>query len=140
MKDIKTKLTDMSFGRRIQKYFKDLNLITVEDVVNFPIEDLVKVRGFGMKSYWRTMGQLAEEDIYHAKLWTEAEAIEDKVNHPKHYTNGDIEPIDYINGNNMDYLEGNIIKYISRYKLKNGLEDLEKARFYLNMLIEREAK
>ena len=36
-----------------------------------------------------------------------------KVNHPKHYTNGDIEPIDYINGNNMDYLEGNIIKYIS---------------------------
>ena len=64
----------------------------------------------------------------------------EKVNHPKHYTNGDIEPIDYINGNNMDYLEGNIIKYISRYKYKNGLEDLEKARFYLNMLIERESK
>ena len=60
------------------------------------------------------------------------------VNHPKHYTNGDIEPIDYINGNNMDYLEGNIIKYISRYKFKNGVEDLHKARFYLNMLIERE--
>ena len=62
------------------------------------------------------------------------------VNHPKHYTNGKIEPIDYINGNNMDYLEGNIIKYISRYKFKNGVEDLEKARFYLNMLIERESK
>ena len=61
-----------------------------------------------------------------------------KVNHPKHYTNGKIEPIDFINGNNMDYLEGNIIKYISRYKFKNGLEDLEKAKFYLNMLIERE--
>ena len=64
--------------------------------------------------------------------------LEDKVNHPKHYTNGEIEPIDYINGNGMDYLEGNIIKYISRYKYKNGIEDLEKARFYLNMLIERE--
>ena len=38
----------------------------------------------------------------------------------------------------MDYLEGNIVKYISRYKYKNGVEDLEKARFYLNMLIERE--
>ena len=62
------------------------------------------------------------------------------VNHPKHYTNGKIEPIDFINGNNMDYLEGNIIKYISRYKFKNGVEDLEKARFYLNMLIERESK
>ena len=63
----------------------------------------------------------------------------ERVNHPKHYTNGDIEPIDYINGNKMDYLEGNIIKYISRYKYKNGIEDLEKARFYLNMLIERES-
>ena len=62
----------------------------------------------------------------------------ERVNHPKHYTNGKIEPIDFINGNNMDYLEGNIIKYISRYKFKNGLEDLEKAKFYLNMLIERE--
>ena len=140
MKDIKTKLTDISFGKRIQKYFKDLNLITVEDVVNFPIEDLVNIRGFGMKSYWRTMGQLAEEDIYHAKLWTEVCVKEDKVNHPKHYTNGKIEPIDYINGNKMDYLEGNVIKYISRYKYKNGVEDLEKARFYLNMLIEREGK
>ena len=67
------------------------------------------------------------------------EDLEDRVNHPKHYTNGKIEPIDYINGNGMDYLEGNIIKYISRYKFKNGLEDLHKARFYLNMLIERES-
>ena len=64
----------------------------------------------------------------------------ERVNHPKHYTNGKIEPIDFINGNNMDYLEGNIIKYISRYKFKNGVEDLHKARFYLNMLIERESE
>ena len=136
----KTKLTDIKFGKRIQTYFKNLNLITVEDVVNFPIENLIKVKGFGMKSYYATMGQLADEDIYHAKLWSETQELinEDKVNHPKHYTNGDIEPIDYINGNNMDYLEGNIIKYISRYKYKNGVEDLKKARFYLNMLIERE--
>ena len=66
--------------------------------------------------------------------------LEDMINHPKHYTNGKIEPIDYINANEMDYLEGNIVKYISRYKFKNGIEDLEKAKFYLNMLIERENK
>ena len=66
--------------------------------------------------------------------------LEDIINHPKHYTNGKIEPIDYINANDMDYLEGNIIKYISRYKYKNGKEDLYKAKFYLNMLIERENK
>ena len=62
---------------------------------------------------------------------------EDKVNHPKHYTNGDIEPIDYINGNNMDYLEGNIIKYISRYRHKNNsMEDVLKAEWYIKRLIE----
>ena len=68
------------------------------------------------------------------------EDLNDIVNHPKHYTNGKIEPIDFINGNDMDYLEGNIIKYISRYKFKNGIEDLRKARFYLDMLIERESE
>ena len=62
----------------------------------------------------------------------------DVVNHPKHYVQGQIEPIDFINANNLDYLEGNIIKYVSRYKFKNGEEDLLKAQFYLNMLIERE--
>ena len=78
--------------------------------------------------YGNGHGNITEEDL------------EDRVNHPKHYTNGKIEPIDYINGNGMDYLEGNIIKYISRYKFKNGIEDLHKARFYLDMLIEREEK
>ena len=62
----------------------------------------------------------------------------DNVNHPKHYTNGKIEPIDFINANDLDYLEGNIIKYISRYKYKGGSEDLEKAEFYLRMLLQRE--
>jgi len=62
----------------------------------------------------------------------------DNVNHPKHYTKGKIEPIDFINANDLDYLEGNIIKYISRYKYKGGSEDLEKAEFYLRMLLQRE--
>ena len=66
------------------------------------------------------------------------ESKEDNINHPKHYVQGDIEPIDFINANKLDYLEGNIIKYVSRYKFKNGLEDLLKAQFYINMLVERE--
>ena len=65
--------------------------------------------------------------------------IDDIVNHPKHYTTGAIECIDYINACNCDYLEGNIVKYITRYKQKNGVEDLRKAEFYLHMLIERES-
>ena len=65
--------------------------------------------------------------------------INDVVNHPKHYTAGGIECIDYINACKFDYLEGNIVKSVPRYKYKNGVEDLRKAEFYLRMLIERES-
>lgn len=47
-----------------------------------------------------------------------------------------IQPWDYIIANNMGYLEGNIIKYISRYKDKNKMQDLLKAKHYLEKLIE----
>lgn len=60
--------------------------------------------------------------------------MSDKVNHPNHYTQG-IECWDYIVSHNMSYLEGNIVKYVTRYKHKNGMEDLKKAQAYLNKLI-----
>ena len=64
----------------------------------------------------------------------------DSVNKPSHYNNGSIEPIDYITANSMNFLEGNVIKYVTRYKFKNGLEDLKKAEFYLKKLIEEYEK
>ena len=54
---------------------------------------------------------------------------------PPHYQQGSIEVIDFILDQNFNYLEGNIIKYVSRYKYKNGLEDLKKAHWYLERLI-----
>ena len=66
---------------------------------------------------------------------------EDEFHNPKHYTEGfGIEPIEYIIANEMDFLEGNIIKYVSRYPLKGGLNDLKKAKVYIEMLIKREEK
>jgi len=59
----------------------------------------------------------------------------DNVN-PCHYKQGNIEVIDFILDQKMSYLEGNIIKYVSRYKFKNGLEDLNKAKWYIEKLIE----
>jgi len=53
---------------------------------------------------------------------------------PDHYKNK-IEPRDYITSNNLDFNEGNIIKYVSRWKKKNGIEDLLKAQDYLQYLI-----
>ena len=54
----------------------------------------------------------------------------------QHYNQGGIQPIEFIVANNMSFLEGNIIKYVARYKYKNGLEDLMKAKQYLDWLIE----
>jgi hypothetical protein len=56
---------------------------------------------------------------------------------PSHYVNMHITPIEYITSNNLEFEVGNIIKYVSRYENKNGLEDLLKARKYLDLLIER---
>lgn len=59
---------------------------------------------------------------------------------PLHYDNGTlVDVIQFCNIYNLDFTEGNIIKYIVRYKLKNGNEDLEKAKDYLDRLIERES-
>ena len=49
-----------------------------------------------------------------------------------------VECIDYIESHAFDFLEGNVIKYVTRYEEKNGLEDLRKAKWYLERLIQRE--
>lgn len=55
---------------------------------------------------------------------------------PKHYDKYAIQPIDFITKNGLGFLEGNVIKYVVRYKDKNGLEDLLKAKSYLDRLIQ----
>ena len=64
----------------------------------------------------------------------------DMVNHPPHYNQKSVECIDAIESatdNGFEYyLQGNIIKYLWRYRYKNGLQDLKKASCYLNRLIE----
>lgn len=63
----------------------------------------------------------------------------EKVDHPEHYGgyNNPYEAIKIIEALQMDFVEGNILKYLLRYKKKNGLEDLEKARWYLERQIEK---
>ena len=55
-----------------------------------------------------------------------------------HYKNFVIQPTEFIHKNNLSFIQGNIIKYVMRYKFKNGLEDLEKAKHYIDLLIEWE--
>jgi len=57
-----------------------------------------------------------------------------------HYKSFKIQPIEFITINDLGYIVGNVIKYVCRYKSKNGIEDLRKARHYIDMLIESELK
>lgn len=53
-----------------------------------------------------------------------------------HYKNMKIQPIEFITANNIGFCEGNVIKYVCRHEHKNGLEDLKKAKHYIDLLIE----
>ena len=66
--------------------------------------------------------------------------LEDMVNHPPHYNKAGIECIDAIEAMTEEgfeyYLQGNIMKYLWRYRYKNGVEDLNRAQWYLKKLID----
>jgi hypothetical protein len=53
-----------------------------------------------------------------------------------HYKTKQIQPWDYIAANELGYFEGNIVKYVSRWRDKGGVDDLRKAQHYLQKLIE----
>lgn len=57
-----------------------------------------------------------------------------------HYKKMGIQPVEYIRANGLDYFEGNVIKYITRHRSKNGAEDLKKAKHYIDMILEEEYK
>lgn len=57
-----------------------------------------------------------------------------------HYKSLKIQPIEFIHANGIPFAEGNVIKYVSRWRAKGGLADLEKAKHFLELLIELETK
>lgn len=57
-----------------------------------------------------------------------------------HYKAMPIQPIEYTLANKLGFIEGNAVKYLSRWQHKNGIEDLRKARHYIDLLIEHEIK
>lgn len=81
------------------------------------------------------------DSLWQDKFFNELDNMEfDPVQKPAHYNNGGIEAIAYIRqqlGDNFSaYCEGNVIKYLHRHKYKNGIQDLEKAQWYLDRMIE----
>jgi hypothetical protein len=91
----------------------------------------------------RVARQIKERQIEAVKarreLEEESSDIKDPIN-PSHYKGEGIECIDYIKERSskeefLGYLNGNLIKYVHRWKNKNGVEDLRKARWYIERLI-----
>lgn len=80
---------------------------------------------YNVKSDWR--------NVQSAGRLVELHPIPDVVNHPKHYTVGGIETIDFIEAKKLGYNLGNVVKYVSRVDQKDDpIENLKKARWYLD--------
>lgn len=137
---------DLSVGEYIklsdsnnkQRYGKVLNVY--QGVFYLKYVALVEINGFG------TIEIDDSYDFISVPKPTSKEVektLDDNVNHPSHYTYGDIEIMDFIEQVTKDYKSelafaiGNAIKYISRANRKNGKEDLDKARWYLNRAFEK---
>ena len=81
-----------------------------------------------------------EEKPFLADLWNSQKL--DEVNHPTHYNNGKVECIEAIDSASTKeefegYLRGNVLKYVWRFRYKDNIKDLRKARWYLDKLIEQ---
>lgn len=57
-----------------------------------------------------------------------------------HYKDCAIQPVEYIHANHLGFCEGSVIKYITRWRKKNGIADLKKARHFIDLLIELEER
>ena len=64
-------------------------------------------------------------------------SLEKQIN-GNHYKNFKIQPIEFISMNNLDFFQGNVIKYICRFREKDGIGDLNKIKHYIDMLIDLE--
>jgi hypothetical protein len=86
---------------------------------------------------WTIERELQSKGIYREHFNPGQDKLWDVTTQP-HYTAFAIQPIDYINANEMDFLEGNVVKYVTRWRHKNGIEDLEKLVDCAKRLLARE--
>ena len=146
-------IKDLNRGDRIRMQEVNGDEITVQ------IEGVYRLTGSKTGSNLAIDKWLADVEAIDGRTWTiddsydfyslpngnegTKKTLDDKVNHPSHYTYGNIEIMDFIEQVTKDYKPelafaiGNAIKYISRANRKNGKEDLDKARWYLNRAFEK---
>ena len=87
---------------------------------------------------WHHIGE--QSDIVGYTILTGKETALDKQEGGNHYKDNAIQPIVYIHANGLGFCEGNVVKYITRHKEKNGAEDIRKVIHYCELLLELEYK
>lgn len=119
-----------------------IGIVCIGDSIEFIHERITKVgKVVHIDSMFLNIEVYVEDDTGGYKLIIKANQIEkiiesEKLKKPERYNKrGKLECWDVILDQEMNFLEGNIIKYVWRYKEKNGIEDLKKARVYLDKLI-----
>ena len=121
---------------RIRKQQRQENTITLTATQ----VALANKMGITAEQYARQLAALSKPKIRLAAAVTSNTSIHDAVNHPAHYTDGGIETIDFIEAKRLGYHLGNVVKYICRAGKKGtnmGMQDLQKARWYLDRAIEK---
>jgi len=95
-------------------------------------------RGMSRESHEQYMYRRnQEENLIKGSYEYEYGKATDKQVGGSHYKDCAIQPVDYIVENKLDFLEGNIVKYITRHKTKNGIEDIRKVIHYAELILEK---
>lgn len=128
-------LLDTYLGSMGLPISKDANLYSEDGIISSVIGSLSRpLSQFGYKILYQSLEKLLK--TYYPSD-NSKRLLKEKVNHPKHYNQGEIETIELLRllGKDKDFAVGNAIKYLSRYKYKeNPVEDLEKAIWYVAYL------
>lgn len=119
------------------------NAVTPKEVMHAPMPEPDKdaMRGRLMERF-RLLSVTSSPTRLQGRLHTTSNPVlaADTVNHPPHYKVGGIETIDFIEAKGLDYNLGNVVKYVTRADHKgNKLQDLQKAKWYLDRAIEKTA-
>lgn len=140
----RVKTDDTSFDR--EKYIAALEELCQDcnGCENCPIGKIEHNQKFCVDHHWKEMDDYALKTLAEAAgiVIGREEIAEDPVNHPSHYTSGGIECLDALEASMTPieyagFLKGQVFKYIWRYRLKGKpVQDLKKARFYLDRLIQ----
>lgn len=114
-------------GVRIAEY-QGYRLFTLREVEELGTEGCIGYESFGENPMilLNTKEQVKEKEV---------SALDKQVS-GNHYKGCKIQPIEYIHANGLDYFQGNVVKYVTRHKDKNGKADIEKAIHYLELILE----